>query len=154
MNDGNTGETPVVAARKRFKIPNRLFGGRLRTTTVAMCVAWFGLWMLYLYLNQDDEQTPAPQGAVVISDTPYVPYVPPADPTTAPSTVPETTGTTAPTTAGTPTSIPTTTAPPVTTTAPTTTQTPLFRLPEIPGIPGLEGGNGGDGTGGTDAPGQ
>lgn len=149
-----TGEVPVVATRPRprLRVPGRLFGGRFRTTTVAMCVAWLGLWVLYLYLNQDTDQAPAQPGAVVISETPYVPYVPPVEPLPSQTTAPVTT--TTPTTTGSPTSVPTTTAPSVTTTAPTTTETPLFRLPTIPGIPGLEGGTDGGGTEPSGAPGQ
>jgi len=41
-------ETAAGKTRPQIKIPARLFGGRMRTTTVAMCVTWLGLWMLYL----------------------------------------------------------------------------------------------------------
>ncbi|WP_407107318.1 hypothetical protein [Rhodococcus aetherivorans] len=128
---------------RRFHIPDHVFGGRLRTATLALCLVWLGLWVLYLYLNPEEEQgtATAPPGAVVVSETPYVPYVP--EPTTAEPSL--TTTTTEPT--------PTTTTPAPTGTgstpggagsrtvpeapAPTTTTTqPGLRLPEIP-IPGL-----------------
>ncbi|MGW0021118.1 hypothetical protein ACWDUD_22595 [Rhodococcus sp. NPDC003382] len=142
-----TTETAAGKTRPQIKIPPKLFGGRMRTTTVAMCVTWLGLWMLYLYLNQDEEPAvPAQPGAVVISETPYVPFVAPAETpaTTAETTVPQ--SSTPTTTTDAPTSVPAVPEPSVTTTAPTTTETPRFRLPEIPGIPGLEGGDSGNTT--------
>lgn len=124
--------------KHRRRIPSHLLGGRIRTTTFALCTLWLALWVTYLFLNQPEDTPDAPSTAVIISETPYVPYVPPA--TTAPQekSVPETTDTPyPPTTAtgvpgreqgGTPPQDATTTAPPTT----TNRQFP-FDLPTIPG---------------------
>lgn len=133
--------------KHRRRIPSHLLGGRIRTTTFALCTLWLALWVTYLFLNQPEGTPDAPSTAVIISETPYVPYVPPA--TTAPQekSVPETTDTPyppttsstfPPTTAtgvpgreqgGTPPQDATTTAPPTT----TNRQFP-FDLPTIPGL--------------------
>ncbi|WP_416061347.1 hypothetical protein [Rhodococcus indonesiensis] len=139
-----------MSERRRFHIPDHVLGGRVRTTTLSLCLLWVGLWLLYVYLNPEDEQSAAaPPGAVVVSDVPYVPYVP--EPTTVePTPVEPVPTTTAPTTTE---PTPTTTGPTPTgpgstpggrgseavpgAPAPTTTTTqPGLRLPEIP-IPGL-----------------
>ncbi|WP_033097115.1 hypothetical protein [Rhodococcus sp. p52] len=131
--------------KHRRRIPSHLLGGRIRTTTFALCTLWLALWVTYLFLNPPEDTPDAPSTAVIISETPYVPYVPPA--TTAPQekSVPETTDTPyppttsstfPPTTAtgvpgreqgGTPPQDATTTAPPTT----TNRQFP-FDLPTIP----------------------
>ncbi|WP_016933535.1 hypothetical protein [Rhodococcus sp. R1101] len=131
----------------RRRIPSHLLGGRMRTTTFALCSLWVGMWVLYLFLNQPEDTPAAPSSAVIISETPYVPYVPPAAtvppqkstpettdtpyPSTTSSTFPPTTSTSVP---GSPQGVlppqaPTTTAPPTT----TTRQLP-FDLPRIPGL--------------------
>ena len=58
------------------RIPSHLFGGKVRTATLALCVLWLALWVLYLFLNQPDKPAEAPPSAVIISETPYVPFVP------------------------------------------------------------------------------
>ncbi|WP_443208844.1 hypothetical protein [Rhodococcus rhodochrous] len=125
--------------KHRRRIPSHLLGGRIRTTTFALCTLWLALWVTYLFLNPPEDTPDAPSTAVIISETPYVPYVPPA--TTAPQekSVPETTDTPyPPTTAtgvpgreqgGTPSQDATTTAPPTA----TNRQFP-FDLPTIPGL--------------------
>ena len=79
--------------KHRRRIPSHLLGGRIRTTTFALCTLWLALWVTYLFLNPPEDTPDAPSTAVIISETPYVPYVPPA--TTAPQekSVPETTDT-------------------------------------------------------------
>lgn len=126
------------------RIPTHLFHGRVRTGTLALCVLWLALWATYLVLNQPEETAAAPAEAVLISETPYVPYVPPVQtteqsyPTTTTEVVPSTTAptsTTPPTTSG------DTPAPTTGTQLPTTTTTDAnpFRLPQIPGLPGFDG---------------
>lgn len=138
--------------QRRLHIPSHLLGGRLRTTTLILCSLWVGLWLLYLFLNQPDEPGPgAPATAVIISETPYVPYVPPAPVEEAPSrSVPETA---APTGTDTPTPVPTTagTTPPAPTAPPTTSTVPPnrpfpFELPQIPGLMPQQGPDGTDGS--------
>lgn len=128
------------ASRPRLQVPSHLFRGRVRTTTLVMCVLWLGMWVTYLILNQPDDHAQAPQQAVLISDTPYVPYVPAESTTHAPAP-PTTSGAPTPTTSGTPTS-PGPGAP-GSTSSPTTDTTGIlpFELPEIPGMPGFDGGN-------------
>jgi hypothetical protein len=146
-----TGQDP-----HRIRIPSRLFHGHVRTSTLTMCVVWLALWAAYLFFNQADDPVPAPAEAVIISQTPYVPYVSPApateqsSPATSTEVAPPTTsstGPTAPTTAG-------DTPAPATGTQPPSATTPdanPFRLPQIPGLPGFEGESG---TERTDEPGQ
>lgn len=146
---GASGGGPATEPEEphRRRIPSHLLGGRIRTTTFALCTLWLALWVTYLFLNQPEDTPDAPSTAVIISETPYVPYVPPA--TTAPQekSVPETTDTPyppttsstfPPTTAtgvpgreqgGTPSQDATTTAPPTA----TNRQFP-FDLPTIPGL--------------------
>lgn len=132
--------------RPRLSIPSRLLHGHLRTSTLALCLLWLGLWMVYLFLNQEPEpEGGVPQQAVIISDQPYVPYVPPVEQETTQAPVPTTEqypteSTTVPTT-GVPVPTDDATAPGVvpqtvpTNTVPTTTggQAP-FQLPRIPGL--------------------
>lgn len=127
-------------------IPSHLFRGRVRTSTLVLCLLWLGMWVGYLYLNQPED---APPQSVVISNTPYVPYVPPADaaPTHQPTpttTVPTETpaGTTTPG-AGT-TTTPGGSAPQTTV---TTTDGLPFDLPRIPGLPGFDSGTDSEQTG-------
>ncbi|MEE2031220.1 hypothetical protein [Rhodococcus chondri] len=130
--------------RLRLDIPSRLLHGRVRTSTLALCLLWLGMWMLYLFINQEPEpEGGVPQQAVIISDRPYVPYVPPVEPEPVP-TVEQfpTESTTVPPT-GTPTPTEDTTGPGDATTAVPTTAVPTtagqapFQFPRIPGIPNL-----------------
>ena len=101
-----------MSDEKRFwsRIPSHLFGGKVRTATLGLCVLWLALWMLYLFLNQPDKPAEVPPSAVIISETPYVPYVPPASTAPTATTLPPT-ATTYPSGTGTPPSV-TTTVPP------------------------------------------
>ncbi|MCK0091034.1 hypothetical protein HCA61_01415 [Rhodococcus sp. HNM0563] len=137
----------------RIRIPTHLFRGRVRTSTLVLCIVWLGLWAAYLTLNQDKSQadgtgTP-PTGAVIISETPFVPYVPPASsteqapPTTTTDVAPSSEPTTATTTPGDTPAPMTGTQPPETTTA----DANPFRLPQIPGLPGFDGESGTEPTG-------
>lgn len=142
--------------RRRVRIPARLFGGKVRTTTFSLCVLWVGLWMLYLFLNQPEEPIDAPPTAVIISDMPYVPYVPPVEtPPSTQTTVPgTTTDTPTPSTTVPPTGsvAPTSAVPTAPSTVPTTTTRQFpFDLPQIPGFPG---GSDTSDTTGTGEPGQ
>jgi len=142
-----------VSDEKPFwsRIPSHLFGGKVRTATLALCLLWFALWVLYLFLNQPDKPAEAPPSAVIISDTPYVPFVPtPSSPeplSTVPptesfaptSTVPPTPSATVPPNPGV---APTTTTPqnpsaPSTGTTTTTTRQMPFDL-QIPGLPSVD----------------
>ncbi|MEU5843389.1 hypothetical protein [Rhodococcus sp. NPDC047139] len=149
---------PETGATHRRHIPSHLLGGRIRTTTFALCSLWVGLWVLYQFLNQPDEPPSAPSTAVIISETPYVPYVPPATTpapqqspfaTTAPS--PSTTVPTAPpptTTVPAPRQGQTTTQQVPTTPTPTTTTRQFpFDLPTIPGLSEEQNGTVPDDTG-------
>ena len=106
--------------------PGYLFGGRVRTSTVALVLAFLAVWWLY------DTYRPAPPP----SSQPAPQVVPPGfvpDPnyTWVPRTKvqpPPTYYTPTPTPT---TTVPTTTPPPPTTT-PTTTPPPLFQLPVLP----------------------
>ena len=137
---------PVEPHRRR--IPSHLLGGRIRTTTFVLCAVWVGMWLLYQFLNQPEETPPAPSTAVIISETPYVPYVPPAATTTVPPSESNTTtgtpypSTTVPTA---PSATPPPSAPapqqgvspqqvPTTPTPTTTTRQFPFELPQIPGL--------------------
>ncbi|MBM7460193.1 hypothetical protein ACIBED_05915 [Rhodococcus coprophilus] len=129
------------------RIPSHLFGGKVRTATLGLCLLWVALWMLYLFLNQPDKPAEVPPSAVIISDTPYVPYVPPAStapsatlpPTVTPDpsgtgTPPPVTATTVPSTPGAPTTTRTVPSAPAPTT--TTTRQMPFDL-QIPGLPSV-----------------
>ena len=149
-------------ATHRRRIPSHLLGGRIRTTTFALCSLWVGLWVLYLFLNQpEDAPAAAPSTAVIISETPYVPYVPPAT-TVPPQELPSTTteapypSTTVPTLPSTTTAVPgpqqgATPSPVPTTPAPTTTTSRQFPF-ELPTIPGLSDEQSRTVPDGTDAP--
>lgn len=68
------------------RIPRRLFGGRMRTTTVVMCLLWVGLAMLNGQLNEPpkaDSNQPA-QTSSQRDDRQYQP--PAVDPSTETST--------------------------------------------------------------------
>lgn len=133
------------------RIPSHLLGGKVRTATLGLCVLWLALWVLYLFLNQPDKPAEAPPSAVIISETPYVPFVPspstpePSVPTVPPtesfvpdSTVPSTTTGTVPPNPG----VAPTTTPPQNPSAPTTgTTTTTRQMPfdlQIPGLPTVD----------------
>lgn len=44
--------------QSRF-FPTRLFGGRMRTSTLGLCILWIVLYSLNSYLNPAPEQGPA-----------------------------------------------------------------------------------------------
>jgi hypothetical protein len=104
---------------------SHLFGGRIRTSTVVLMVAFLAVWWVYdTYRPQPPPKPPAPQvvppGFVPDPNYTWVPRIrvqePPATPT------------------------PTTTTPPTTTAPPpsavtTTTPPPPFVLPTLPCIP-------------------
>lgn len=130
------------------RIPSHLFGGKVRTATLGLCLLWVALWMLYLFLNQPDKPAEVPPSAVIISDTPYVPYVPPVStapsatlpPTVTPDpsrtdTPPPVTATTVPSAPGAPTTTRTVPSVPAPTT--TTTRQMPFDL-QIPGLPSVD----------------
>ncbi|NLU81994.1 hypothetical protein [Rhodococcus sp. HNM0569] len=104
-----TGEMPVAekadAGRRRgvfarVKIPPRLFGGKVRTTTLALCVLWIGLYLLNGHFNPSEEgsvQGPQPVSDVAPPPATTTTVPPPAttEPTTT-ETYPTTTTTTGP----------------------------------------------------------
>ncbi|MFD6883834.1 hypothetical protein [Rhodococcus sp. NPDC060084] len=133
------------------RIPSHLLGGKVRTATLGLCVLWLALWMLYLFLNQPDKPAEVPPSAVIISETPYVPYVPPASTAPTATTLPPT-ATTYPSGTGTPPSVTTTVppnpgvptatrtepAPPAPTTGTTTTTRQMPFDLQIPGLPSVD----------------
>ncbi len=142
---GGAATEPEQTHRRR--IPSHLLGGRIRTTTFALCTLWLALWVTYLFLNQPEDTPAAPSTAVLISETPYVPYVPPATTVPEEEYVPETTDTPyPPTTSSLSRPTPSTDAPGSeqgvvpqqdvpTTGIPTTTNRQFpFDLPRIPGV--------------------
>ncbi|MBJ7291692.1 hypothetical protein [Williamsia sp.] len=119
----------------RDRIPSHLFGGRLRTTTAVLLIAFVGVLMLYgqradHYKTIDDEKaaasatrTAAPR---TTEDTPE--YTEPIRTST------RTSSSTAPSTSTTTTSDGTTDPEGGQTSPTTTTTAPGFQLPTIPGI--------------------
>ncbi|MCQ4121375.1 hypothetical protein [Rhodococcus tibetensis] len=111
-------------------LPAKLFGGRVRTSTLVLCVLWVVLYTLYTSLNPPEDSGQAPPPAPTIS-TP-VPSEEPAPVTTLPSstseTPTETTDVTTTITATTPESTPGSTMPSQST-QPTTTLP--FGLPQL-----------------------
>ncbi|MGA8330804.1 MAG: hypothetical protein WB777_16100 [Mycobacterium sp.] len=108
--------------------PAYMFGGRVRTSTLVLIVAFFVVWWTY------DTNRPAPTAPAAPQFVPpgFVPdpaytWVPRSR-VQAPPTYDTPTPTWTPTT-----TVPTTTTPPPpTTTPPTTTPPPLFQLPVLP----------------------
>ncbi len=99
--------------------PNYMFGGRVRTSTLVLIIAFFATWWAY------DTYRPAPTPSAIPQVVPPG-FVPDPAYTWVPRTKVQ-----APPTYDTPT--PTTTPPPPTTTVPpTTTPPPLFQLPVLP----------------------
>ncbi len=105
--------------------PNYMFGGRMRTSTLVLIVAFLAVWWLYdTYRPEAAPKPPAPQVVPpgFVPDPNYT-WVPRSKVQQPPPTVTVTpTPTTVPPT-------PTTTVPPVTT---TTTPPPPFQLPTLP----------------------
>ncbi|WP_066913436.1 hypothetical protein [Millisia brevis] len=125
----------------RDRIPERILGGRMRTSTLVLTVIWVGLLVLYGWLNPNGSGTDSTSSQtgdtnVVVPDGYQLTPVPIAPPTT---TVPEpTTTTSAPptTTSGSPeTTGPAAGETSATSTAPTTTAGG-FSIPGL-SIPGL-----------------
>ena len=103
--------------------PAYMFGGRVRTSTLVLIVAFFVVWWTY----DTNRPAPTPPAAPQVVPPGFVPdpaytwvprsrvQPPPSYDTPTPTTTP-----------------PTTTPPPTTTTPPTTTPPPLFQLPVLP----------------------
>jgi cytoskeletal protein RodZ len=110
------GSTLLQKLRDRQRTPSHLFGGRVRTSTVVLVVAFFALWWTYATYRPQPEpprSTTPPPGQVVPPG-----FVPDPGYTWVPRTrVQEQPVTTTPT----PTPTTTTTPPPPTTTTTTTT---------------------------------
>ena len=109
--------------------PGYLFGGHVRTSTVALIVAFLAVWWVY-----DTYRTP-PQPSSQVPATQVVPpgFVPDPNYTWVPRSRLQ-----QPPPVVTPTPTPTTTPPPPPATTPTTTTTsppPLFQLPVLPPLP-------------------
>lgn len=108
------------------RVPPRLFGGRVRTSTVALVVAFLAVLELYLMVRP----APVVQRAPANGTARYVPVVPvPTTVEPAPATTESAPTTTEPTSTTTPTETPTTTVEPSPTTTPV--PPPLFRLPQL-----------------------
>lgn len=52
---------PEPADSKRWKLPAHLFGGRVRTSTVALIIAFVAVWWVYDTYRQEPTPPPAPQ---------------------------------------------------------------------------------------------
>lgn len=106
--------------------PNYIFGGRMRTSTLALIVAFLLVWWLYDTYRPHEPANSGPPPAQVVPPG----FVPDPNYTWVPRTRVEE----PPATTFTPT--PTTTTPPPTTTPPTTTTSPPpFVLPTLPCVP-------------------
>ena len=102
--------------------PGYMFGGRLRTSTLVLIVAFFVVWWTY----DTNRPAPTPPAAPQVVPPGFVPdpaytWVPRSRVQPPPSYDTPT-----------PTPTPPTTPPPTTTTPPTTTPPPLFQLPVLP----------------------
>lgn len=108
--------------------PGYLFGGHVRTSTVALIVAFLAVWWVY------DTYRPPPQPSSQVPATQFVPpgFVPDPNYTWVPRSRLQ-----QPPPVVTPTPTPTTTTPPPSTTPTTTTTSPppLFQLPVLPPLP-------------------
>jgi hypothetical protein len=108
--------------------PGYMFGGRIRTSTLVLIIAFFATWWTY------STYRPAPTPPVAPQVVPPG-FVPDPSYTWVPQSrvqPPPTYDTPTPTPTPTPTTTPTTTPPPTTTQPPTTTPPPLFQLPVLP----------------------
>ncbi len=74
-------------------LPSRIFGGRMRTSTFILIVAWILTYLLHTYLNPEDPTAVTPPPSVDTSQTePYVaPSVKPSTTTPVPSSTEPTT---------------------------------------------------------------
>ncbi|MDG3013100.1 hypothetical protein [Speluncibacter jeojiensis] len=114
--------------RRRWwrRVPPRLFGGRVRTSTVALVVAFLAVLELYLMVRP----APVVQRPPVNGTARYVPVVPvPTTVEPAPTTTESAPTTTEPTATTSPTETPSATTEPSPTTTPA--PPPLFRLPQL-----------------------
>lgn len=121
-------------ADRKSRLPSHLFGGRIRTSTLALIVAFVAvLWLQQTYEPEPKPEPPAtqfvPPGFVPDPNYTWVPRTRVRQPTTTP---PTTTTTTTPTTTP-PTT--TTTTPTTPTTTPTTEEAPTTTVvdPDGPG---------------------
>ncbi|WP_396878690.1 hypothetical protein, partial [Mycolicibacter heraklionensis] len=57
----DTPAKPEPADGKRWKLPAHLFGGRVRTSTVALIIAFIAVWWVYDTYRQEPTPPPAPQ---------------------------------------------------------------------------------------------
>lgn len=57
----DTPEQPEAADGKRWKWPEHLFGGRVRTSTVALIIAFAAVWWVYDTYREEPTPPPAPQ---------------------------------------------------------------------------------------------
>ncbi|AOW92269.1 hypothetical protein BFN03_04885 [Rhodococcus sp. WMMA185] len=77
-------------------VPAKLFGGRVRTSTLALCTLWVALYSLHAYLNPtplEPIQGPVVPAVVPTGQAPTPTYTLPPQPTEMPTTtesVPET----------------------------------------------------------------
>ena len=125
--------------------PAYFLGGRIRTSTVVLIVAFLAVWWLYQEYKPTPEPVQAPASEVVppgfVPDPNYtwVPRTNVQEPTeTTTTTTPTTTETTTPTTSPSPTETTTSESP---STSPTTTPPPPFGVPSpspSPAAPGPE----------------
>lgn len=101
QDDGAEPERPSRLRRLLSRFPRRVFGSRLRTSTLALVVLWLALWLLNTNVNPAPEQpagetvAPVPTSVVPAPTHTYVPTTTVPTPTMTPS-VPETTNTIAP----------------------------------------------------------
>ncbi len=54
-------EKPEVADGRRLKLPAHLFGGRVRTSTAALIIAFVAVWWVYETYRPEPTPPPAPQ---------------------------------------------------------------------------------------------
>ena len=110
----DTPEQPEAAAGKRWKWPVYLFGGRVRTSTVVLIIAFLGVWWVYDTYREEPKPPPAPQvvppGFIPDPAYTWVPRTklqqPPVTVTETVTPTPTTTETPAPTEPPTPTPVP------------------------------------------------
>ncbi|WP_081288550.1 hypothetical protein [Mycobacterium asiaticum] len=111
--------------KEERRAPSHLFGGRVRTSTLVLIVAFLALWWTYeTYSPREEPRSTTPPSQVVPPG-----FVPDPNYTWVPRTRVQQPNNATPTPTPTRTPTPTTTPPPTTT---TTTTTPLIQLPCIP----------------------
>jgi len=109
-------------------VPAKIFGGRVRTSTLVLCILWVLLYTLYTYLNPAEEVVQGPVAPAVVPTR----EAPAPETTYPPSTTEYTTelpSETLTTTETTPEPTPEQTAPTATSRMPTTTPTLPFGIP-------------------------